>query len=84
MEGKAFAKLCKDNKLLCKAVTPTDVDLIFAKVKAKGQRKINFEEFIKGLDLIAAKKVRRSGGGVGWGAGTPPVHAGRVAAVTLV
>ena len=41
MEGKTFAKLAKDCNLLDKMVTVTDIDLIFAKVKAKGARKIN-------------------------------------------
>jgi hypothetical protein len=34
MEGKAFIKLAKDCKLLGKAVTTTDADLIFAKARA--------------------------------------------------
>ncbi|KAF8056858.1 Aimp1 [Scenedesmus sp. PABB004] len=50
MEGKNFIKLCKDAKLLCKALTTTDVDLLFAKVKAKGARKITFPEFMRALD----------------------------------
>jgi hypothetical protein len=41
MEGKTFAKLAKDCNLLDKKVTVTDIDLIFAKVKVKGARKIN-------------------------------------------
>jgi hypothetical protein len=45
MEGKQWAKLCKDTKLLDKKFTSTDVDLIFAKVKDKGARKINFAQF---------------------------------------
>lgn len=40
MEGKTFAKVAKDCHLLDKKFTSTDVDLIFAKVKAKGSRKI--------------------------------------------
>ena len=36
MEGKAFIKLCKDCKLMSKALTTTDIDLIFAKVSAWG------------------------------------------------
>ncbi|WIA41364.1 hypothetical protein OEZ86_004956 [Tetradesmus obliquus] len=56
LEGKNFIKLAKDTKLLGKALTTTDIDLIFAKVKAKGARKITWPEFVKGLDHIAAKK----------------------------
>jgi len=32
MEGKNFLKLCKDTKLMGKALTSTDIDLIFTKV----------------------------------------------------
>jgi hypothetical protein len=56
MEGKSFAKLAKDTKILDKKVTATDIDLIFAKVKDKAERKITFEQFQKGLELIAEKK----------------------------
>lgn len=41
MEGKTLAKLAKDTKILDKKLTATDIDLIFAKVKTKGARKIN-------------------------------------------
>lgn len=41
MDGKTFAKLAKDTKILDKALTATDIDLIFAKVKSKTARKIN-------------------------------------------
>lgn len=43
MEGKTFAKVAKDCSLLDKRLTVTDIDLIFAKVKAKGARKITPE-----------------------------------------
>ena len=33
MDGAKFAKLCRDTKLLDKKLTPTDVDIIFAKSK---------------------------------------------------
>jgi hypothetical protein len=59
MEGKLWAKLCKDCKLMCKALTTTDVDLIFAKVKTKGARKIPFDQFKLACDAVAAKKVGR-------------------------
>mgnify|MGYP000965301212 CR=1 FL=1 len=45
MEGKQFAKLIKDSKILDKKVTSTDIDLIFAKIKDKAARKISFTEF---------------------------------------
>ena len=43
MEGKTFAKVAKDCGLLDKKLTATDVDLIFAKVKAKTERRITFD-----------------------------------------
>lgn len=46
MEGKIFAKVAKDCGLLDKKLTPTDVDLIFAKVKAKSERRITYEQFV--------------------------------------
>jgi len=45
MEGKTFAKFAKDCKILDKALTATDIDLIFAKVKDKTARKINYAQF---------------------------------------
>ena len=42
IDGKTFAKFAKDCKVINKACTATDIDLIFAKVKAKDARKINF------------------------------------------
>uniref|UniRef100_A0A8I6ANX0 Tubulin polymerization-promoting protein family member 3 n=1 Tax=Rattus norvegicus TaxID=10116 RepID=A0A8I6ANX0_RAT len=46
MNGKNWAKLCKDCKVADgKAVTGTDVDIVFSKVKAKSARVINYEEF---------------------------------------
>jgi hypothetical protein len=42
MEGKSFAKLAKDCDLLDKKLTNTDVDLIFAKVKGKTERRITY------------------------------------------
>ena len=45
MEGKSFAKFCKDSKLVDKKFSATDVDLLFAKVKGKTERRITFEQF---------------------------------------
>jgi hypothetical protein len=36
MDGKSFAKLCKDNKITGKNFTLIDVDIIFAKVSKAG------------------------------------------------
>jgi len=43
MDGKSFAKMCKDTKLVDKKLDPTNVDLIFAKAKAKTDRRITFD-----------------------------------------
>lgn len=56
MDGKTFAKLTKDCKLLDKKLTSTDVDLTFAKIKDKAARKITFAQFQNGVAQMAAKK----------------------------
>jgi hypothetical protein len=56
MEGKSFAKLAKDCDLIDKKLTNTDVDLIFAKVKGKTERRITYAQFMDGLGLFAEKK----------------------------
>eukprot|EP01071_Lankesteria_metandrocarpae_P010240 Lankesteria_metandrocarpae@DN5314_c1_g1_i1.p2 len=58
IDGRQFSKMCKDAKLFDApgTLTSTDADLIFAKVKERGTRKLNFAGFTRGLDLIAAKK----------------------------
>lgn len=56
MEGKTFAKLAKDTKIIDKNLTATDVDLVFAKVKDKAARKISFAQFQKGVEELAKKK----------------------------
>jgi len=43
MDGKTFAKFCKDCKLIDKKYATTDVDLLFAKVKGKTERRITFD-----------------------------------------
>jgi len=56
LDGRQFAKLAKDCKLLDKKLTATDVDLTFAKVKDKAARKIVFSQFENALDHFASKK----------------------------
>lgn len=43
MEGKHFAKVAKDCHLIDKKLTATDVDLAFAKIKDKTERRITFD-----------------------------------------
>lgn len=56
MDGKTFAKLAKDTKLIDKKLTATDIDLIFAKSKTSAERKITFQQFQGALKLCAEKK----------------------------
>lgn len=54
MDGKTYAKIAKDCKLLDKKLTNTDVDLSFAKVKGNSSvRTINYATFLKGLEIWA-------------------------------
>lgn len=72
MDGAKFFKLCKESKLLSKRFTAIDCDIIFAKVKQKGARRITFEQFLTALAAIAdtkqvpldsvVKKILQSGG----------------------
>eukprot|EP00854_Cymbomonas_tetramitiformis_P002367 gene2367-3096_t len=56
MDGPKFAKMCRDTRLLDKKFTTTDADIIFAKVKAKGLRRIDYAQFCVALTLIADRK----------------------------
>jgi hypothetical protein len=56
LDGKSFAKLIKDCKLIDKTFTATDVDLMFAKVKSVAGRRITSQQFDEALHLIAQKK----------------------------
>merc|ERR1712032_1062501 len=55
MDGKTFAKLCRDC-LVDERFTPTDVDLLFGKVAPRGQRRISLSVVFDALKLIAEKK----------------------------
>jgi len=56
MDGRSFAKLCRDCKLIGGGFTTTDVDLLFARVAGKGQRRITLAQFEQALEHIAQKK----------------------------
>ncbi|XP_030622525.1 tubulin polymerization-promoting protein family member 3 [Chanos chanos] len=59
MNGKNWAKLCKDCKVIDgKNVTSTDVDIVFTKVKSKSSRVITYEEFQKALEDLAPKRFK--------------------------
>ena len=56
MDGRQFAKMARDTKLIDKKFTSIDLDIIFAKVKAKASRKITFKQFKDAITLCAEKK----------------------------
>ncbi|KAK2815931.1 hypothetical protein Q5P01_026398 [Channa striata] len=59
MNGKNFAKMCKDCHIIDgKNVTTTDVDIVFSKVKAKSARVITFEQFTQALTELAPKRFK--------------------------
>jgi len=61
MDGKEFAKFCKDNKLIGHGMQKTDVDLIFAKVVPKGKRRMDFGMFQNACRHIANKRNQSNG-----------------------
>uniref|UniRef100_A0A7S2PB64 Uncharacterized protein n=1 Tax=Zooxanthella nutricula TaxID=1333877 RepID=A0A7S2PB64_9DINO len=57
MDGRTFVKCLKDARLLDgHALTMVDADLIFAKCKTRGARKIALDEFTRCLAMVATKK----------------------------
>lgn len=57
MEGSKFSKLCKDCKVIDnKKVTSTDVDILFNKVKSKGSRRIDWDEFQEAFQYLAEQR----------------------------
>eukprot|EP00435_Cladocopium_sp_Y103_P057538 s912_g19.t2 len=61
MDGKCFVKLMKDSKMIGSRFTTTDADLTFAKVLAKGVRRIDFLQFKAALLIVADKKNIEAG-----------------------
>ncbi|NXW85907.1 TPPP2 protein, partial [Alopecoenas beccarii] len=59
MTGKNFSKMCKECGVMDgKAVTSTDVDIVFNKVKAKGARTITFAEFQEAMKELCSKRFK--------------------------
>ncbi len=56
LDSKNFLKWGKDTGLVSGRLTTTDMDLIYTKVKQKGERRINYSEWCASLYLIADKK----------------------------
>lgn len=57
MDGRTFAKVCRDCGLIDRGFLASDADLIFSKVVTKGQRRIRLDEFLYALDLVAERKA---------------------------
>lgn len=61
IDGSHFARLCRDLNLELasqsgsKLETPTTFDLIFARAKGRGQRRLDFNQFLIALDLVGQK-----------------------------
>ncbi|EEQ99386.1 tubulin polymerization promoting protein, putative, partial [Perkinsus marinus ATCC 50983] len=54
MDGRQFAKLCKDCQIVEKgSLSVNDIDIIFAKVRSRGERKIEFGQFMEALQEVA-------------------------------
>ncbi|KAK5909079.1 hypothetical protein CgunFtcFv8_017082 [Champsocephalus gunnari] len=59
LNGKNWAKLCKDCKINDgKNVSGTDVDIVFSKVKQKTSRVITYEQFQMALQELAPKRFK--------------------------
>lgn len=56
MDGASFLKVAKDSQILDKTVTDVIIDLVFAKIVRKGERKISLDQFNEGLMEIAERK----------------------------
>uniref|UniRef100_A0A8B9E057 Tubulin polymerization promoting protein family member 2 n=1 Tax=Anser cygnoides TaxID=8845 RepID=A0A8B9E057_ANSCY len=59
MTGKNFSKMCKECGVMDgKAVTSTDIDIVFNKVKTKGARTITFAEFQQAMKELCGKRFK--------------------------
>eukprot|EP00403_Amphidinium_massartii_P033406 CAMPEP_0178452066 /NCGR_PEP_ID=MMETSP0689_2-20121128/44034_1 /TAXON_ID=160604 /ORGANISM="Amphidinium massartii, Strain CS-259" /LENGTH=520 /DNA_ID=CAMNT_0020077723 /DNA_START=84 /DNA_END=1646 /DNA_ORIENTATION=- len=56
LEQKEFAKVCQDCGLFDRKFNKNDCDIIFTKVKARGQRHIGFDAFQDAVRLVAQHK----------------------------
>eukprot|EP00929_Paragymnodinium_shiwhaense_P015733 TRINITY_DN123833_c0_g1_i1.p1 TRINITY_DN123833_c0_g1~~TRINITY_DN123833_c0_g1_i1.p1 ORF type:complete len:321 (+),score=71.08 TRINITY_DN123833_c0_g1_i1:63-1025(+) len=56
MDNRSFVKCLKDSDIIDKTVTSTDADLIFARYRPKGARKIDFDGFQACITALASKK----------------------------
>jgi hypothetical protein len=63
LDNQKWAKAVTDMGLIDnKKLTKTDIDLIFTKIKAKGQRRIEFDGFVHGMREVAERLYPASTG----------------------
>lgn len=78
MDGKSFAKLMKDSRVIDRSFSAADADIAFTKAVAKGQRRIDLQGLKTALLFVAEKKGVEAGdvfaAVAGQGAG--PHHSG--------
>ncbi|CAD2105635.1 p25-alpha family protein, putative [Plasmodium vinckei brucechwatti] len=55
MDSRTFVKILKDSKLLSKKITAVDADLAFAKVKTKGSKRIQYDQFVEAIRHLTEK-----------------------------
>ena len=59
MDGAKWAKFCRETGLQNRrTLDAVQVDLIFSKVKTRGERKISFEEFKDAVAMVAEMRGR--------------------------
>lgn len=56
MDGRTFVKCMRDSLLIDEDFRTADADLVFAKCKARGSRKIDFAAFTRALAEVAARR----------------------------
>ncbi|OQS00457.1 hypothetical protein ACHHYP_03570 [Achlya hypogyna] len=57
MDGTNFAKFCREcPNLIGTRFSNVDIDLTFAKVKPKGERRISYDLFLEALGMVALKR----------------------------
>jgi hypothetical protein len=56
MDSRTFQKFCRDAGVISKRLTKTSVDLVFTKVKSRGQRTIDFNGFLECLRHVSAAR----------------------------
>jgi len=61
MDGRGFARLCRDCRLIDSRFTALDADLLFTKVLPKGQRRLDIESFDAALKIISDRKNMTEG-----------------------